>query len=240
MIKTEITKTYVVIEKIVESANVSTLKLRLSDGSVPTYHAGQFINVYFPELSVPEGKAYSMSSAPHEKVLVITVKAVGEFSRRLCALQTGDTVTASLPYGYFYSELEDTSLVFIAADIGVTPFRSIILDSLSRNPSRKLILFYTSRTHGGLTFREEFENLRKKHSNFDVFYFVTREKSPDPAIVQTRVTIGNIVGSGPQKNIAGREFMLCGSISFVGDIWKGLRAAGVPEEAIYTEAFFSH
>ena len=40
--------------------------------------------------------------------------------------------------------------------------------------------------------------------------------------------------------IADAEFMICGSISSIRDMWKGLRDLGIPEETIYTEAFFSH
>lgn len=239
-IKTETKNTYVVKEKIVESATVSTLKLTLLDDKIPAYHSGQFINIYFPELNTPEGKAYSMSGAPHENALIITIKAMGEFSRRLCALQVGDTVTASLPYGYFYSESEENTLVMIAGGIGVTPFRSMIKDSLVRNPSRKLALFYSSRTYDDLVFKDELDHLQKGHKNLKVFYFVTREKKHDPSVIYNRIDIKDILGDSLRKNIAGREFLICGSIPFVSDIWKGLRATGVPEEVIYTEAFFSH
>jgi 3-ketosteroid 9alpha-monooxygenase subunit B len=239
-LKTETRKTYVVKEKIIESPTVSTLKLTLFTGDIPTYHSGQFINIYFPELGTPEGKAYSMSGAPHEDALCITVKAVGEFSHRLCSLCVGDTLEASLPYGYFYSESEDNNLIMIAGGIGVTPFRSMIMDSIRRKSQRKLALFYSSRTYDDLIFKKEFDSLQKDHKNFNGFYFVTRERNSDTSIIYRRMNIGDILGNGPQKRLAGREFLICGSISFVSDIWKGLRAAGVPEELIYTEAFFSH
>ena len=54
------------------------------------YTAGQYITVFFDDSSTPEGKAYSLSSAPHEKWLSITVKKVGEYSGRLHDLRAGD------------------------------------------------------------------------------------------------------------------------------------------------------
>lgn len=239
-IKIETRKTYVVKEKIIESATVSTLKLCLSHGNVPAYQAGQFINIYFPELATPEGKAYSMSSAPHEDTLSITVRAMGEFSNRLCALCVGDTLEASLPYGYFYSESKESNLIMIAGGIGVTPFRSMIRNFMKHDTSRKLALFYSARTHDDLLFKKEFDCIQKDHPNFKGFYFVTREKRFDSSVIYTRMNIGDILGSSRRKRILGREFLICGSISFVRDVWKDLRAAGVPEECIYTEAFFSH
>ena len=238
-IKTEVKKTYVVKEKIVESATISTLKLTLP-GGIPIYHPGQFINIYFPELHTPEGKAYSISGAPQEDTLSITIKAMGEFSSRLCSLCVGDTLSASLPYGYFYSESEESDLIMIAGGIGVTPFRSMIKDSIGRNSPRKLALFHSSRTYVDLVFKKEFDHIQREYKSFNGFYFVTREKNSDSSVIYNRMNIGDILGNGPHKHIAGREFLVCGSISFVSEMWKGLRAEGVPEELIYTEAFFSH
>lgn len=238
--KTEIKESYIVKEKVIESPTVFTLHLELVNKKIPAYTAGQFITVYFPESGTPEGKAYSMSSAPIENFLNLTVKAMGEFSNRLCSLKVGDKVIGSLPYGYFYSELEDTNLIMIAAGIGVTPFRSIILNTLKNNPIRKMSLFYTARTYDDLIFKKEFDDLQKENKNFKVFYFITREKNNRSDIINQRIAITDLVGSSSARRIADREFMICGSISFVGEIWKGLRSAEVPEEMIYTEAFFSH
>lgn len=239
-LKTEAKNAYVVKKKTVESATVSTLRLELADGKVPAYHPGQFITVYFPESGTPEGKAYSISGAPQEGTLNITVRAMGEFSNRLCALEPGDRLTASLPYGYFYSESEGGSLIMIAGGIGVTPFRSMIKDSLVRDPARKLALFYSSRICDDLIFKKEFDQIQREQRNFKAFYYVTRESPPNHSVIRSRIDINDILGHGQRKNIAGREFLVCGSIPFVSDMWKGLRAGGVPEEAIYTEAFFSH
>ena len=78
---------YIVRENIAEAPGVSTLQLSLANSTVPTYVPGQFITVYAPELGTPEGKAYSISSAPHEKTLNITVKDMGKFSHYLLELR---------------------------------------------------------------------------------------------------------------------------------------------------------
>src|SRR3989344_590628 len=101
----EIKKNYIVKEKVKETHNVVTLKL-VCDGGNPEYRVGQFITVFFPEMGKVEGKAYTISSEPSEDTINITVKAIGEFSNKLVGLSAGDTISASLPYGYFYSESE--------------------------------------------------------------------------------------------------------------------------------------
>ena len=237
---------YFITKTVTHAPDIKTLYLECRDEKVgthvPVFRAGQFINVYFPETGTPEGKAYSISSAPHENILAITVKAVGEFSNKLHQLKAGDRLIASMPYGYFYTETETTELVMIAGGIGIAPFRSMILDSLQKNPNRKLALFHSSRTCNESIFRDEFAVLEKRFSNLKVFRYVTRDKVANVGIIHERLKIEDIIGSTDKANphIHDREFLICGSINFVGELWKGLRKAGVPEHVIYTESFFSH
>lgn len=229
---------YVVREKVAEAPAVVTLKLSRDDGTIPFYQPGQFITVYFPELGTPEGKAYSISSAPSEPFLAITIKGMGEFSNRLCALQTGDALVASAPCGYFFSESLTSTLILIAAGIGVAPFRSIIINVLHNNPQRSILLFYSSRTVTDIIFGNLLKALEAKHKNLTSTHFITREEQTPKEMHQGRIHTPAIleeIKDGPDP-----EFLICGSISFVRDLWRGLRDAGIAEERLYTEAFFSH
>ncbi len=245
--------TYTVREKISETADVVTLRLALQNklATVPPFIPGQFITVYFPELGTPEGKAYSISSTPSETTLAITVKAMGEFSCRLSSLAVGDALTASLPYGYFYTESEDTDLIMLAGGIGVAPFRSMICDVLtitaeqnSPQSIRHITLLYSVRTVADIIFKKEFDNLQKKYKNFHVTYFITREKNIPLEMVGERIDGENIKNilkkNSAQSEVNITEFLLCGSISFTRDMWHTLRLLNTPEENILTEAFFSH
>jgi ferredoxin-NADP reductase len=230
-------ETYVVREKILEAPGVSTLKLSRDDGSVPSYIPGQCITVYFPESGTPEGKAYSISSAPWEGAMNITVRAIGEFSNRLCAMVPGERITGSLPIGYFYSESTEAPLVMIAGGTGIMPFRSMILDAAKNNSSRRLALFYSARTLHDIIFANTFDNLWSGREHFSVQYFITREKSLPCPIIQGRMDASAILRDLAHGSES--EFLLCGSISFVRDMWRDLRSNGVQEEQLYTEAFFS-
>ena len=88
-----------------------------------------------------------------------------------------------------------------------------------------------------LVFKKDFEELARKHSQFKPIFFVTRQKSPDPSHICRRIEIADIVGKKSSKE---KEYFICGSIPFVGDLWKALRKKGIAEEMICTEAFFSH
>lgn len=227
--------TYVVKEVVQETANVVTLKL-VSEGVQSLHKAGQFITVFFPETGHKEGKSYSISSAPFENSLNITVKGVGVFSNKLLSKKVGDTVMASLPYGYFYSESETSPLVIITGGIGIAPLRGMILQSLYLNSNRKIVLFYSNKTRSSIIFKKEFDRLLKQHSkNFIVHYYLTQEDATN------EIRSGRIQGVDVVKEssgLSGSEFFICGSIAFVRDYWKALKALGISEETIYTEAFF--
>lgn len=232
---------YTVSGTVSEAPGVVSLFLVDERGAVPAFVPGQFINVYFPETNTPEGKAYSISSAPEEKTFSITVRALGEFSNRLCGMKAGDSFEASLPYGFFRPEREESSVVMLAAGIGITPFRSMLRHAARRTPHRPLALFHSVRTLEDAVFRGEFESMKTAMPNFSLSYFVTREDVSSSAgvrITARRITPDDIFTALPERE--GVEFLLCGSISFTRDMWRSLRHAGVPEDALYTEAFFSH
>lgn len=230
---------YIVRKKTPEVPGVVTLSFTDENDCVPSFISGQYINIYFPELNTPEGKAYSISSAPGESTFSITVRAIGEFSNRLYALSPGDAINASLPYGFFYPEREDSDVVMLAAGIGIAPFRSMLRDIASKDPVRQFFLFYSMRTSSDSVFKEEFENLQTKLSNFSLAYFITREKIPAPqSAIQRRIEAEDILSR--VVDVEKTEFLMCGSISFTRDMWRALRYAGVPEDRMYTEAFFSH
>ncbi len=226
---------YTIKEKVQETHNVVTLKLSCEEG-LPKYCSGQFITVYFDDTGNAEGKAYTISSSPSEEALNITVKGVGQFSYRLCAMKNGDIVEASLPYGYFYSESPNTSLVMIAGGMGVAPFRSMIMDSLAKNPTRKLALFISNKKIEDSIFSSEFEKAQSSSEYLKVYNYLTQEDSVPQEAVKGRIPVEDIINQ--TKHMHDREFLICGSIPFVRDFWKGLKQTGLPEETIYTEAFF--
>jgi ferredoxin-NADP reductase len=232
------TREYVVQNTRHESPTTVTLSLSLKEEGIPTHIPGQFINVYFSASDTPEGKAYSISSAPNGKDFSITVRGIGTFSNRLCALRVGDTLSASLPYGFFCPERGESDLVLIASGIGVTPFRSIIEHSIQNRSERKIALLHTVRTYEDMFFRNEFVLFKKENPRLLTAYFVTQEKDVQRDVISRRMTTHDVIVA--TREMYEPEFLICGSISFTGDMWKALKQSGVQQDSIYTEAFFSH
>ncbi len=228
---------YRVIEVRKETDHVTTLALEREDGEVFSFIAGQYVTAYFPESGTPEGKAYSISGRVSEKRFTISVKAMGEFSNRLVGMKSGDILTGSNPYGYFYSEEENTPLVMIAAGIGAAPFHAIIFEALKKRPLRKIFLFHSSKKAEELVFKKEFGDLAARHPSLKIFYHITQEDAAIPFAAMGRINVKRVLDAVSEE-IINAEFMICGSISFTRDMWRGLHDSGVSEEKIYTEAFF--
>lgn len=197
-----------------------------------SYTAGQYITVFFEESSTPAGKAYSLSSAPHETRLSITVKKVGDYSEKLHALRAGDTFTISAAYGFFNPETKKP-LVCITAGCGLAPIWSVIKTELEQDVDRVIHFFYSNKYAAAIPFHDEISDMDQQHASLDVRHHITRDATKH-AYYRGRINLDDCVDAC--KNEA--MYLVCGSAEFVRDIWRGLTERGVAVDAISTETFF--
>lgn len=251
---------YKVIDVRRDSDDVSTIFF-LPEVTVPVaYKAGQYILVYFPETGASSGKAYTLSSAPHEKYFAITVKKMGVFSGKLFDLSVGDTFYGSLPIGYFMPDFDDSTLVLIAGGVGITPMRSIVHDVAVRHPERHVVLLHSVHDDVDTIFADEFQTLADSY-NVRAHYFVTRSTTSSIESARMRRLhiahdIHECLAHIERSRRDHAEYLICGSVGFVRDVWKSLTCVGqstcelcdvthgehlinIPKDRIYTEAFFT-
>ena len=82
-----------------------------------SFRAGEVGNQFHP---------FSITSAPGERALMITVKAVGDYTRALRSLEIGAEAVVEGPYGSFsHQNVPGDRQLWIAGGIGVTPFLSM-------------------------------------------------------------------------------------------------------------------
>ncbi|NCT02247.1 hypothetical protein GW766_03305 [Candidatus Parcubacteria bacterium] len=203
----------------------------------PDFIAGQYLTVKLPNLGPVEGKAYSISSMPHEALIRITVKKMGTFSDALLSLKTGDILTTSKPYGFFYPDVDGvTPLVFLAGGIGITPILSILKDLSHKNDPRPLFLFYSNRTEQETVLQNELSVVAEQNPHLSVHCFITRETLVADGYIAGRMTPAHLQKFVPASTSA--DYFLCGSMDFTKSLWKTLRANGIQQHQIYTEGFF--
>lgn len=216
-----------------DSLTVEIVRVRQENPEVTTLYfvrpfdfmAGQYITVFVPGSSVRQGKAYSISSRPHEALMSITVKNVGgEFSMYLCSRRVGDELEISRAYGDFNPQT-DRPLVGIAAGCGLSPIWSVMADA-----PQKTFLYLSHKSPEYQVFVDELAA-----SDITVKQFSTRQKVEEKnGWHNGRFEVANIVEEVPDD----AHFLVCGSLPFVRDVWQKLTTAGVNESHISTETFF--
>lgn len=211
-----------------ETPDITTIYFLLEDDWKLEYVAGQYITVFIDGSKVPQGKAYSLSSAPHEKWMSITVKNVGgEYSSYLCALKKGDTFMVSRAYGNFNPGIT-RPIVALAAGVGISPIISVLKDEKAHNGTGKSHLYYSNKSHHAIAHKHA-----AAASGATVHHHITADSAVPAAMHKGRIVLDECV-----KAAEGAFYLICGSVGFVRDMWQGLTERGVAPESISTETFF--
>lgn len=208
--------------------------LIFAKGEKLTFVAGQYLNVTMPG-KLTHGKAYTIASTPSDEQVTLTIKKQGKFSSALLELKEGEEVEVSEAQGYFFDNFSSAQKnVFIVGGIGITPFMSLLRDYVKQKKDLgELVVLYSNKFKQEITFYDELKKLNDQKI-LKLVNFVTQEKAE-------ACEFGRINAEAIKKHVANYQnshFYLCGSISFVNDMWKLLGGLSVPEEHIFTEAFF--
>ena len=96
------------------------------------YNAGQFIQIAIPEIGLLAFHPISISSAPHEALVTLHIRALGDWTKKLLKLaQEKDVVTILMegPYGALSVDIDDDTrykmALCISGGIGVTHCQSV-------------------------------------------------------------------------------------------------------------------
>ena len=223
-----------VVRRTVAAPDVVMLDFSVDDTAY-TYIAGQYITVFFEDTNVVQGKAYSLSSSPHDPYLSIAVKNIGLFSGKLHDLRVGDNFAISTPYGFFNAK-NNKPVIAIAAGVGIAPIWSIIRSTYAQTGDHQPIrLLYTNAPSGDIVFRAQIDELAAQEPSFHREFFVTRQ--PHPEYTSRRIDLALDLGS-EFNTMNDYCFYICGSADFVRSMWRQLAQLGVSERNISTETFF--
>lgn len=227
---------FVLISKKDEAENITSLSFRPVDNLGYKFISGQYVNIK-PLSIYGHGKSYTISSTPLDENIVITIKRKGEVSSAIIDLSIGDKLFFDGPYGYFYPEENSSDLVMIAGGIGITPFYSIIKNLLKSNYKNNILLFYCNKTLKDSPFIEELKNLERNVSFLKVVNIFTQDNNKTQ-LAQEYSRIDEKMLKKYIVSINNKCYYVCGSVSFVNDIWKMLKNIGIKEDKIFTESFF--
>ncbi len=194
------------------------------------YQAGQFAKWRFLQKNLwHEEHPFTISIAPNGEYLRCTVKAVGDFTKKIGSeLRADSRVVLSGPFGRFVLDsVSKRKLLFIAGGIGVTPLRALLEEV---DESYDVEFIYAARNKEDLALRAEIEQLMKGR----LLHFVLSSDLPSSA---SSGHIDKDFLESKVGDIAEREVFICGPPSMMDDVEKACEELGVEKRDIHTERF---
>ena len=221
-----------VVEKVVvEGPGLISVIMRGRNVKLLKAEGGQFFSWrFFTRGHFLMSHPYSLSAAPSDKYLRITIKDLGDHSRATQHIRPGTRVFVEGPYGAFTAgRATRPHLVMVGGGVGITPIRALM---------------------------EEF----KSGVNIDVFYRVSRREELilvdelDYLVNQSNglVRVHYLVGSRKDypmdadfikayvPRAADSDFYICGPEALVATVRKAAEDLGVPKNRFHDEDFAFH
>ncbi|WP_246736284.1 2Fe-2S iron-sulfur cluster-binding protein [Enterovirga aerilata] len=232
-----------VAQVVRETPSIKTFRLVEPSGAwLPfDYLPGQFMNVEVQGVGEkPLRRAYTIASSPTRRACAeLTVKreAQGKVSQFLHdAVKVGDLLNVSAPYGAFtFTGLEDSGLVLLGGGVGITPLMSVLRYLTDRSWPGEIHFLYSARSTDEFPFRDELAYLQRRHPNLHVLATMTRSEGTAWMGPEGQLTKELIAATVP--DIASRRIHVCGPPAMMSAMKDALRALGVPDRQVHTEAF---
>jgi ferredoxin--NADP+ reductase len=185
--------------------------------------AGQCFSLGTSDLGI--NREYSMYSSAQDNYVDFMIRKVpeGRVSNRLSALNTGDEIQLSGPYGEFClpeDEIQKSTYLFIASGTGIAPFHSFA--------SSYPLLNYRI-IHGVRFENETYDN--EVYARDRYFPCISQPNTGNQGQRVTDFLLNNSFNTDT-------KVYLCGNRNMIVDAIEILRTKGFSGDSIFTEAFF--
>jgi predicted ferric reductase len=187
---------------------------------------GQFAMVYLEAKDGWHRHPFTIASAPHEDVIRVSVKALGDYTSRLQELiEPGMPAVVGGPHGRFSHRKGTHKQLWIAGGVGVAPFLSW-LRALDGDLPYEVDFFYTA--DGEPPFADEIRAVASDHASLRVHLIDTSAEG--------RLTTAHAletVGGDPLE----LSVFMCGPQGMLRTFQAELRRAGVRPRNVHREYF---
>lgn len=192
------------------------------------FEAGQFLIYTIHNHSHDdrgEERYFTISSAPFEDEIRLTTRFSREtssFKKDLMSLKIGSEIEVKGPEGDFSFDENFENHLFIAGGIGVTPYRSILLNLQNKEKQPNIKIYYANKNIE-IVFQDELEEI--DNPNLLIEYFIADNKLTYEKIYEDYKVLDNcaIYLSGPEPMVE----------NFSNELIK----LGVPEKNIKRDYF---
>ena len=210
-------------------SNIIDLVMRPVDRRM-MYEPGTFVFLRVPDMEGQQKELhpFSISSSPVDRDLRLSIRTVGDFTRRLPSLKPGTHLDVYGSFGGFTSHrfAHFRRIVCIGAGIGITPFLGMLAFELSNHDFRRIWLYYVVRDDEDAVYDSEIrESYLEAESYIDYALWPTARRG--------RITAAQVASE--VAPLEGYAVMLCGQLRFISDLARQFRVLGVPRDRIITE-----
>lgn len=207
------------------------------------FSPGQFVDLTLPQPSETDAagdtRAFSIASAPQESTLMVATRLRDTaFKRELQRMPLGSTVRMEGPFGKLVLHTDQTRpAVFLAGGIGITPFRSIVVQAAMQGSPHLMVLFYSNRRPEDAPFLDELQVLQDKNPHYR---FVGTMTEPEKSSRVWQGETGYINAALLSKHLVNVEkpiYYVVGPPGMVDALRTMLKGAGIDDSDIRTEKF---
>jgi ferredoxin-NADP reductase len=184
-------------------------------------------------------RSFSLASAPEEKdLMIVTRMRDTAFKRVLKKIPFGTQLKVEGPLGSFtLHSATSRPAVFLAGGIGITPFRSMMVNDARKGLARRIVLFYSNRRPEDAAFLQELQQLGSENKNYRIVCAMTEmEKSKRPWNGETGY-IDKAMLARFVPDLAAPIYYIAGPPAMVSAMKQTLVGARVDEDDVRAEDF---
>ncbi|GAA3546378.1 ferredoxin reductase family protein [Nocardioides daeguensis] len=197
-------------------------------GKAMTFVPGQFALVYIEAKDGWHRHPFTIASAPHERLVRITVKALGDYTSSLeQLLEPGMPAVIGGPHGRFDHAKGTARQVWVAGGVGVAPFLSW-MRALEANPPQGRVDLYYAFTGTPAPFADELVAIAAGQELVRVHLV---DSASDGRLGTARI-MADVEGAPAELSV-----FMCGPQAMLRDLQRGLRSSGVRARNIHREYF---
>lgn len=198
-------------------------------GRAMRWRPGQFAFLNATAAGLREPHPFTIGRDPDsDNGVRFMIKPLGDWTRRLPdRLRPGDTVEVEGPYGRFDFRKGGSEQIWFAGGVGITPFLAWV-QSLSKDDSRRIHLFYSVRTAEEAIGLDILKDAAALFPGFSFDLVVTTQDG--------RLDAAQVVNNVPfDPNSA--DFFFCGPTNLRNAILKGLKSLNIKPHRVHFELF---
>ncbi len=228
------------------SENQDTTSLILANGDAAKFAGrkpGQFttIRVMNEDGTWSEPHPFTISCAPEDPNLRVTIKQSGTFTSKIPEIKPGTQIQCAGPFGAFCRDIDSQEdIVMIAGGVGITPFLSVLRHFRNIKATNTVTLIWCNKTHEDAFCCQELAETAAE-INLTIIHVLSRE--PDVSALPQAPHVSYASGRFTREIIEqhhispAASFYLCGPPAMQDTVLAELKSCGIDPGRVEKEKF---